>query len=87
MNKKLEILPSDEELENEFNVDPTEFKKHVKALSRSASKLAEMGFHIFGGDSAGRLVSNKKIGVIVAHLNGDYEGGVGDDLVCFESNN
>jgi hypothetical protein len=83
---KMDIFPSDEELKNEFNVDPIEFKKQVRALSRAAKKLSDMGFHVFGGNSSGRLVSDEKTNIIVAELDGDYEGGVGDDLVCFESN-
>jgi hypothetical protein len=81
----MQIFPSNEELKNEFNVDPAEFKKHVKALSESTKKLSKMGFHVFGGDSAGRLVSNNMIDVVVANLDGDFEGGVGDDLTCFTS--
>ena len=78
------IYPSDEELKDVFNVSPTEFKKHVKALSKAAEKLEGMGFHVFGGDGSGRLTT--KSDVVVAHLDGDFEGGVGDDLTVFESN-
>jgi hypothetical protein len=80
------VLPSDEELLAVFDVNPKEFNKHVKALSKAAAKLNEMGFHVFGGDGAGRLVSDNEKDVVVAHLDGSYEGGVGDDLTDFESN-
>ena len=81
----LSILPSDNELREVFDVDPAEFRKQVNALSKAAKKLGDMGFHIFGGDSSGRLVSNEVTNVVVANLDGDYEGGVGDDLYDFES--
>ena len=38
------IYPTDEKLADEFNVNPAEFKKQVKALSKAAKKLSDMGF-------------------------------------------
>ena len=81
----MSIIPSESELKDTFNVDPVEFKKHVNALNKSAKKLADMGFYIFGGNSAGMSVSNKIEDIVVAELDGDYNGGVGDDLIMFES--
>ena len=82
----LSILPSNEELTLEFDVNPAEFNKQVKALSIAAKKLTDMGFYIFGGDGSGRLVSTNKEDLVVAHLDGIFDGGVGDDLTDFESN-
>ena len=56
----------------------------VRRLSKAASEADRMGLHIFGGSGAGvlRFYDGSSRPLIVAHLDGTFDGG---DGACNES--
>lgn len=61
-------------------LDPKEVEKIAKGLSRYARQAKKIGMHIFGGGSYSgslRVWEDGKGSLVVADLDGSYEGGDG----------
>lgn len=61
-------------------LDPAEVAKIARGLSRLAKKADAMGLCVFGGSGSGSLrtaSSNSAGGLIIAHLDGVFDGGDG----------
>lgn len=60
-------------------VDPKEVARIARGLSRYAKEAEKLGLQIFGGGTGGSIRggSSTKGRLILAHLNGDFDGGDG----------
>lgn len=58
-------------------LDPDEVEKIAKGFSRYAKRAAKLGIHVFGGTGTGSLRCSRGSGLVVAMLDGDFDGGDG----------
>lgn len=60
-------------------VDPRQVARIARGLSRYAKELEAMGLQVFGGGTGGSIrgQGSTKGRLILAHLNGDFDGGDG----------
>lgn len=73
----------------ELGLDPKKVESIARRIGRAVKEANAMGLYLFAGNSTGRLVVNQnhfedKPELLVAELDGDMDGGVGDDIVQFD---
>lgn len=66
------------------NVDPEKIKRIAQRLSKCGKELKAMGLEVFGGSGAGTIRTMSEGGLILADLDGNFDGGDGASRIDSE---